>query len=93
MLDVRSILLRPRACELPAVNLNLFDSEEEFFDFSTVLVTGGAGFIGLQLAEELARQGHHIIILDDLSTGKKENIAALLNSPSKVVPAHLALVP
>lgn len=61
--------------------------------FSTVLVTGGAGFIGSQLAEELARQGHHVIILDDLSTGKKENIAALLNSPRKVVPAHLALVP
>jgi len=47
--------------------------------FSTVLVTGGAGFIGSQLAEELARQGHHVIILDDLSTGKKENISALIN--------------
>jgi len=35
-----------------------------------VIVTGGAGFIGSHLAEELARQGYQVIILDDLSTGK-----------------------
>jgi UDP-glucose 4-epimerase len=43
-----------------------------------IVITGGAGFIGSHLAEELTRQGHHVIILDDLSTGKKENIEALL---------------
>ena len=43
-----------------------------------VVVTGGAGFIGSHLAEELARQGYHIIILDDLSTGRVENIEGLL---------------
>jgi UDP-glucose 4-epimerase len=42
------------------------------------VVTGGAGFIGSHLAEELARQGHQVVILDDLSTGKRENIEALL---------------
>ena len=44
-----------------------------------IVITGGAGFIGSHLAEELTRQGHHVIILDDLSTGKKENIEALLS--------------
>lgn len=44
-----------------------------------VLVTGGAGFIGSHLAEELARRGCRVIILDDLSTGKRENIERLLN--------------
>ncbi len=44
-----------------------------------VVVTGGAGFIGSHLAEELVKQGYHVIILDDLSTGKLENIAELLN--------------
>ncbi|MFH0768099.1 MAG: SDR family oxidoreductase [Chloroflexota bacterium] len=43
-----------------------------------VVVTGGAGFIGSHLAEELSRQGYYVVILDNLSTGKKENIKLLL---------------
>jgi UDP-glucose 4-epimerase len=43
-----------------------------------VVVTGGAGFIGSHLAEELAGRGYHVIILDDLSTGKKDNIEHLV---------------
>ena len=42
------------------------------------IVTGGAGFIGSHLAEELVNQGYFVIILDDLSTGRMENIAELL---------------
>lgn len=38
------------------------------------VVTGGAGFIGSNLCEELVREGHDVIILDDLTTGKEENI-------------------
>ena len=38
------------------------------------LVTGGAGFIGSNLVDELINQGHEVIVVDDLSTGKKENI-------------------
>lgn len=44
------------------------------------VVTGGAGFIGSHLAEELARRGYQVIIFDDLSTGKLENIAPLSNA-------------
>ena len=44
-----------------------------------VIVTGGAGFIGLHLAEELARQNYHVIILDNLLTGKLKNIDELLS--------------
>ena len=44
-----------------------------------VVVTGGAGFIGSHLSEELVRQGFHVIILDNLSTGKVDNIELLLN--------------
>lgn len=46
------------------------------------VVTGGAGFIGSHLAEELAGRGYQVIILDDLSTGKEENIAPLLEKGS-----------
>ena len=40
------------------------------------LVTGGAGFIGSNVADELIAQGHHVRILDDLSTGFAENLPA-----------------
>ena len=36
------------------------------------LVTGGCGFIGSHLIEELLRQNHQVVVLDDLSTGFKE---------------------
>ena len=38
------------------------------------LVTGGCGFIGSHLADALLAQGHAVRVLDDLSTGKRENL-------------------
>jgi UDP-glucose 4-epimerase len=45
------------------------------------LITGGAGFIGSHLAERLLQNGHQVLILDDLSTGSMENIAAIKDHP------------
>jgi UDP-glucose 4-epimerase len=42
----------------------------------TVLITGGAGFIGSHLAEDALRHGHRVVVLDDLSTGRRENVPA-----------------
>lgn len=39
-----------------------------------ILVTGGAGFIASHIAQGYLRGGHEVVILDDLSTGKKENL-------------------
>jgi len=44
------------------------------------VVTGGAGFIGSHLSEALAAEGHEVIIIDDLSSGRIENIRQLLDS-------------
>ena len=44
-----------------------------------IVVTGGAGFIGSHLAEELVRRGYYTTVLDDLSTGKIDNIEGLLS--------------
>lgn len=41
------------------------------------LITGGAGFIGSHLAETLLVQGHRVVVLDDLSTGRLENVERL----------------
>ena len=45
------------------------------------LVTGGAGFIGSHLSELLVSRGHAVTILDDLSTGRLENLASLRGRP------------
>ena len=47
-----------------------------------ILITGGAGFIGSHLAERLLERGDEVCILDDLSTGAIENIAAIKNHPN-----------
>ncbi len=47
---------------------------------SKVIVTGGAGFIGSNLAEELSKQGHQVIIIDDLSTGRESNVDSILQN-------------
>jgi nucleoside-diphosphate-sugar epimerase len=42
------------------------------------LITGGAGFIGSHIVRELLNMGEAIRVLDNFSTGKRENIALLL---------------
>ncbi|RKY42897.1 MAG: SDR family NAD-dependent epimerase/dehydratase [Candidatus Makaraimicrobium thalassicum] len=46
-----------------------------------ILLTGGAGFIGSHLAERLLGSGHHVICMDNLITGRQENIAHLAENP------------
>jgi UDP-glucose 4-epimerase len=48
---------------------------------SHCLVTGGAGFIGSHLTEYLLERGHTVSVLDDLSTGREENLAAVAGHP------------
>jgi len=45
-----------------------------------VLVTGGAGFVGSHLCDRLLAEGHGVVCLDNLKTGRKQNISHLLSS-------------
>jgi UDP-N-acetylglucosamine 4-epimerase len=47
----------------------------------TILITGGAGFIGSNLCEELLRLDNQVVCLDNFATGKKENINHFLTNP------------
>ncbi len=54
------------------------------------LITGGAGFIGSHLTEHLLRSGHEVIVIDDLSTGSIENLAAVRTNKS--LTCHVASI-
>ncbi len=51
-------------------------------NFKNILVTGGAGFIGSNLVESFLISGNYVVCLDNLSTGKKENISEFFGDPN-----------
>lgn len=54
------------------------------------IVTGGAGFIGSNLVDALVAGGGHVTVLDDLSTGRRENLSAALAAGARLHEASVA---
>ena len=52
---------------------------------STCLVTGGGGFIGSYLTESLLADGHHVTVVDDFSTGRRENLRSVEGHPQLTI--------
>jgi UDP-glucose 4-epimerase len=61
---------------------------------SSILITGGAGFIGSHLTEALLAQGHRVAVLDDLSSGSIENLRAVRSNPRlEMIPEKVENLP
>jgi UDP-glucuronate decarboxylase len=61
--------------------------------YKRVLVTGGAGFLGAHLCRVLLGQGHEVLCADNLSTGSRRNIAALMANPAFELVRHDVTLP
>jgi len=59
----------------------------------SIIVTGGAGFVGSHLCERLVGQGHHVICLDNFHTGRPANVRALADSGRFELIEHDIVVP
>lgn len=80
-----SIIARRRHATMEHFNTRL----QEFYRDKKVLVTGGAGFIGSHIVHMLVDMGAHVTVLDNLATGKRENIA-LYESSIKFIEGDVA---
>jgi nucleoside-diphosphate-sugar epimerase len=73
-------------CELSVISYKNFKGEDGLM--ANYLITGGAGFIGSHIAEALLKEGQQVRILDNFSTGRRENIKAIEN----VFPSNLEII-
>ena len=73
--------------------IGLFGLETKADAMASVLVTGGAGFLGSHLCERLLKEGHDVICVDNFFSGRKQNILHLIGNPHFEVIRHDIVYP
>ena len=78
----------PRAEFSSGPDIEPYAERNQFFGIRTMAkmaVTGGAGFIGSNLAEFLLDRGHHVVIVDNFTTGKEQNLTGWVDrAPDRI---------
>ena len=69
-------------CGFTIIKFKTINNKQQTNNMSTLLITGGAGFIGSNLCEYFLSKGHHVICLDNFATGHRHNIAPFLENPN-----------
>jgi UDP-glucuronate decarboxylase len=77
----------------PIASLDRHPSGGTMIDGQRILVTGGAGFIGSHLCDRLIENGHEVLCVDNLSTGRKRNVAHLIGHPRFELMRHNVTIP
>ena len=62
-------------------------------EVKTIIITGGAGFIGSHLTKNLLEKGHYVLCIDNMFTGSKKNIAPFTNNPRFEFIRHDVVLP
>jgi UDP-glucuronate decarboxylase len=85
----------PSAASFENPRAGLFRSEvmTSGYDSKRILVTGAAGFLGSHLCERLVEQGHEVLGIDNYFTGRRANVAHLLNQPNFELMRHDVTLP
>lgn len=84
MSNVRSESIVPKGYFVNRASLPILKESDSILPSMTYLVTGGAGFIGSHMVDHLLKEGHTVIVVDNLSSGHRENLAHHGNNPRLV---------
>lgn len=93
--EIRASLLDPGKLIASTKDMSTYPPVQNLpeMDRLRILVTGGAGFVGSHLVDRLMMAGHHVIVADNMFTGRQKNIAHWIGHPNFQLIIHDVVEP